>query len=140
MEETFQQLVQKAEKAFTNADHLTYVTYPLVKEDKLMITIVQNLHTALTQGAKALVVYEKKETSFEMLIPKYKISKELSTTLKEVRDIMKKHEESAVEFSRKKNYIICDDNYRMKKLDLTTLKKYILETRAFIQFLRRLPC
>lgn len=148
-------LIQEAEKAFNTADHLTYVSLPLLNEPKLMVTITQNIHRALSKGMQALLAYEYQSKHITVIpdnfqaqvlvfeqdiMPKYKINKEIATTLKEVRHIMNYQKESPIEFQRRENYILCDKDYKMEKLEAKRLKSYLLETRAFINFLRRLPC
>ena len=39
-------LVDRANKSLNTADHLTYMTYPLLKDVKLVITIIDNLYNA----------------------------------------------------------------------------------------------
>ena len=146
-------LIQQAEKAFTTADHLCYVTLPLLKEPKLMITITQNLDSALTNAIQALLNhdhlhkqlqeipkdFEKQLILFEnKIMPKYKISKDVLKTIKDVKNIMKQHKSSAVEFTRKEKYFVCDDKYKMKTLDAEQLKVFVFNTRPLIQLLRGL--
>ena len=52
--ERFRQLVKEANKAFETADHLTYMTYQIVKDIKLMIMITENLYNALEKGMDAV--------------------------------------------------------------------------------------
>ena len=57
--EQFHQMIQEANKYFTIADHLAYVTYPVVKEIKLTLTIAQNLYNAMTKVIDAIILYER---------------------------------------------------------------------------------
>ncbi len=149
MENTFQNYVKDAEKAFQTADHLAYVTLPLLKEKKLLIPIIENIDKALSKSMHALfhhthttppTHFDEQVTLLEKIIPTYKINKELILIIKEVRTIMKHHEKSAVEFIRNNNYVVCDDKYRIKKLDEEQVKSILFHTRPFIQFLRSLQC
>ena len=58
MTELFQELLASANKAFKTADHLCYMTYPLVNDIKLIVTIVDNLDKALVLGMDALLQHE----------------------------------------------------------------------------------
>ena len=51
--------IEDANKLFKTADHLTYVTYPLLKDNKLIITIIENLSEATTKAMDAVLYYEK---------------------------------------------------------------------------------
>lgn len=149
------QLLEQAQKAFRTADHLAYVTLPLLKENKLMITIIQNLDTAVSQGILALLQCEKKKKQLQevpqdfekqlilfenKIMPKYKISKELLKTISEIKHLMKQHHDSTVEFARKEKYYLFDNKYKMKTLDQEKVKKLVFETKPFITFLRGLQC
>lgn len=150
-----QRLIREAEQAFRTADHLAYVTLPLLQESKLLVSITENIHTALDKGMQALLLYEEEKRSIQYIpedvnaqimvfeqeiMPKYKISKDIAKTLKEVKQTMHYQQNSPVSFQRRERYVLCDKDYNMKKLDISTLKAYLTETRAFISFLRRLPC
>ena len=57
--EDFLELLSEANRAFKTADHLTYVTYPLVQETKLLIAIVENLYSALIKSIEAILEYDQ---------------------------------------------------------------------------------
>ena len=58
MGELYQELISGANKAVRTADHLVYVTYPLVNDVKLLVTITENLNKALLMAMEALLQYE----------------------------------------------------------------------------------
>ncbi len=155
MEAQLHTLQKEAAKSFTTADHLVYVTLPLLKEDKLLLAITQNLHNALTKSVLALLTYEQlkkmikeipkdSQAQFELfeskIASKHKIPKETILVIKEVQEIMKKHEKSPVEFVRNRKYVVCDDKYRMKTLDQERVKHFIFLTRPLLTLVGDLPC
>ena len=52
-------LINKANQSFKVADHIAYVTYPLVKDNKLIITVTENLAESLTKAIESLLFYER---------------------------------------------------------------------------------
>ena len=52
--ERFTTYVAEANKAFKIADHLIYVTYPVLQDNKLMATALEHLAVALQKGMAAL--------------------------------------------------------------------------------------
>ena len=57
--ETVLKLVARANKHLHTADHLTYVTYPLLKDVKLVFAVIENLHTAYVCAMDAFLTYER---------------------------------------------------------------------------------
>ena len=57
--ERYLELFQKANDYFKTADHLAYVTYELVQEPKLLLTILDNLNLALKHKTDSLLEYER---------------------------------------------------------------------------------
>ena len=154
MEDT-KKLIQEAEQAFITADHLCTITLPFLKETKLMIPIIQGLETAINKSIEALLTFEHTHTSMKELpatpeeqlslfqhtiMPAYKIPKDLLKTIKNVKTIIKQHQQSTVEFARKENYFLCDKNYKMKILNSQELKNFLFTTRPLINLVRGLPC
>ena len=55
--ERFKELVEKANRSLNTADHLAYVTYPVINEPKLTITILNNIYQSLLHSIDALLYY-----------------------------------------------------------------------------------
>ena len=53
------ELVSKMNKSFKTADHLAFVTFPLLKDPKLLVQIIWNLNKSLNLGMEALLYYER---------------------------------------------------------------------------------
>ena len=57
--ERFQELREDARKRLQVADHLLTITYPLVKDAKLLLTISENLYYCVENAMNALLEHEK---------------------------------------------------------------------------------
>jgi hypothetical protein len=144
----YKELLTKAIRSIKRADHLTYMTLPLVKDNKLILSILSNIELSLTQGMDALLEYERDykrisplpqnfhsryELFRDKLINKYGITTmevELIVTLK---NTIEAHKNSPIEFSRPDKFVICSENYRMKSISVVEIKKYISISKGFLR-------
>lgn len=145
--ELFQELIKEADKAMKNADHLAYVTYPLVNDVKLIVTIVDNLNKALLLGVESLLQYEYlyKRISFipkdlrekieifkTYCIPRYSIDRESVMLIMDISRIVEHRKNSPVEFVRSGKFVMCTSDYKMKVLNIDKVKEYTYQVKNFI--------
>jgi hypothetical protein len=146
--ELFQEQILKANKHLKIADHMLYVTYPLLKDYKLMPLILENIFLAQTNGLSALLNYELTfkripefsenfESKFnvfkEHCFKRYHFDKEIINVLVEVKELVLKHRRSPVEFYKNNKFVICSDDYKLITLSVEGIKRYITKTKVFIQ-------
>jgi hypothetical protein len=142
----FQAYKRKASRNIEIGDHLLTVTYPLLKDSKLLLGVLENIFLALTNSMSSVLYYElefkrippfkdefdsKYSVFARRVVPRYRTRKETLELLQEVKDLVMKHKKSPVEFVRKDKYIICDENYGFDALDTALLRKYLEETKRF---------
>jgi hypothetical protein len=145
--EKYQEFLIEANKAFNTADHMAYVTYPLVNDIKLLVNIVENLEKAVKAGVNAVLEFDRLykrisplpdnfESRFSIFqrssVPRYGFGGEQISLVIDLHKIMNNHKKSPMEFIRKDKFVICSGNYRMKTLTLLDAKKYITNAKAFI--------
>lgn len=145
--------LEAAEKRVQLADHLLGVTYPLLKETRLLLASAQNLSAGVEYAMTALLVHERrfkrvpafkesfhsKLTVFKMrVVPRYNISAEFVTFITNLRQLIDEHNESPMEFARKEKLVICSPSYRLRTLDDRELKRHVLTGKRFIQQIRTL--
>ncbi|MBW2971033.1 hypothetical protein KY320_02630 [Candidatus Woesearchaeota archaeon] len=145
--EKFQEYRQAARDKLKIADHMLTMTYPLVKDSKILLTVVENLFLALTNSMASVLYYERTfkrippfQNTFESklnmfrarVVPKYKIKKEYVSLLVEIKDIIIMHKKSPVEFTRKDVFVIASDSYNLKKISESQIKEYISTAKQFI--------
>ncbi len=138
-------LVDKANKALQTADHLTYVTYPLLKETKLVITIIENLYNALEAGMNAFLTYEKlykriynlpdsfesRIDLFKKVAQRYNINRDIILLIKDLKKITDYRRKSPIEFVRRDKLVICSDSYKTKMINHETVKNYLNKAKPF---------
>lgn len=145
--EQFQILRDKAVQKIRVADHMLFMTYPLVKDPKLLLSIIENIFASLDYGVSSLLHHEKLfkrippfhdtfPSRFEIfkdkMIPKYELSPKYVKLIKDVGSIISEHKKSPVEFARKDKFVICSPCYSLKTIDTNLVKKYIFETKVFV--------
>jgi len=52
-------VLEDAKRELKLADHITYVTYPLVKDKKLFISAFQHLHLSMVYAVKSFLIHER---------------------------------------------------------------------------------
>ncbi len=146
--EKFQEIRDKAKKYIYIADHMLSVTYPLVKDPKLLLAVIENIFLAYTNTIGSLLYYERLfkrippfqenfESKFNMFketsVLKYKIDKSYVADIQDIKNIILAHRKSPVEFARKDRFVICSNNYKLKTISVNEIKKHIDKAKLFIQ-------
>lgn len=145
--EIFQQHLLEAKKAFETADHLAFVTFPLINDAKLLLLITQNVQKALNNAMDALLSYDELYkripplpsdfiTRYEIfrsrIAKRYNIPRENIVLINDINSILIHRRESPIEFARKDKFIIASETYKLKMLTLNKVRNYVLETKKFI--------
>jgi len=146
--EQFQESIEKANQKLKIADHMIFMTYPLVRDNRLLLSIIQNIFLALTNAMSSILYYERlfkkippfndnfdsKFTIFRTkCVDRLNIDKKYIKLISEIKDIIVEHKKSPIEFERNNKFVICSSTYRMRTISIEEIKKYITETRMFIQ-------
>jgi hypothetical protein len=137
--------LDKANRLFKMADHLTYVSYPLLKDNKLIITILENLNEANNRLIDSLLYYdyyfkrikyvpkddiEKREIFKLYSINRYNLNKEYIVLIKNLNEIIEKRKSSKMEFVKNDKYVIWNEN-NLLTLNYEKIKEYINKLKPF---------
>ena len=68
--EQFQESRDNAKKKIQIADHMLGVTYPLVKDTKLLVVIMENIFLAYTNAMAAILYHERLFKRIPPLVPR----------------------------------------------------------------------
>jgi hypothetical protein len=136
----------RAERHMKIADHMLTQTYPLLKDPKLLLAVVENIFMAMRYSMEALLYFdrfykrippfqENYESKFNMfrarLQQRYGILPEHVTTMQNVRELIMQHKNSPVEFTRGDRFVICSESFGMKTIDVTQIRKFIGSAKNF---------
>ena len=143
--EEYDLLLHRAKKRLVTADYILTMTYPVVKEAKLLLAVMESIFLSLTNAMGAILQHEvkyKKLPNFENNFnSKYALLKEfedqyelpyLDTALT-IKEIILKHKQSPVEFQKNNNLVICSDSYQVTKITAEKTKKYLSNAKSFIK-------
>ncbi|MCB9362405.1 hypothetical protein H6504_03130 [Candidatus Woesearchaeota archaeon] len=137
----------KARKNLQVADHMVSVTYPLLQEPRLLLTILDNIFLAYVHSMTALLEFEYENKHRESIpgelqdkfdifrrthLDRYHLDKSLPETIQELKELVLCHKRSPVEFRRRDEFVICSENYDIKKLSIRQMQRYIAKAKLFI--------
>jgi hypothetical protein len=143
----FQTLRFQALEKLKVADHLIDTTYSLVKEPKLLVSVIENIAQALElsitavleyeRGLKTIISYEntfdgKIEMFRRKILTKYGLHGDILTFVQEVRKTLESHKKSSVEFTKKEKFVISDNDYNITTLTLIDVKKTLLQAKRYV--------
>lgn len=132
------ELLAKAEHSLRTADHMVYITYPLIKENLLLKKILEELYKGANSIVQAILNYESlykrialqdSKTNWlsfkEKCAPRFNITPPELQLLFELFALAEKYHTSSMDFIRKDKLIIMADNLRTESVSLEQLKKYL---------------
>lgn len=148
-----QELKEEALKKLKTADHILTQSYPLVKDTRLLLAVMDNIFLSLTSSMSSLLYQERLlktippfhdnfDSKFNMfrskIVGKYGIKKEHIDLLQEVNDTILEHRKSPVEFTRKDSFVICSEKYDLKAVSADKISKYLSQAKDFVNSMSKL--
>ncbi|MCK5149592.1 hypothetical protein KAJ87_01555 [Candidatus Pacearchaeota archaeon] len=144
--EKFLESIQEAEKIIKNVDHMIYITFPLIKEKKLLLKILLETKIAIANCInsilqyeyiyKRITLYKSAKTNFMTFIQKcsqkYEITKQEIKLILELFDIIEKHKHSPIEFIKNEKIIILSENLNPKIITIEKIKEFLLLSKSIL--------
>lgn len=121
------------------AEHITYSTFPLVNDKKLLLKILEQIYKSLINLINAALLLKNKRIvknnkknliRFLKLKRFYNIKEEEIKKIIEIIEISNRHRMSAMEFPRKENIVIMLDNLRTITMGIKKIKEYLSLIRS----------
>lgn len=140
--------LRKAKKNLELADHMTYITYNVVKDPKLLLAIIENLFLAMTYSMGSVLHYEKlykripqfkdnfdsKLRVFrERCVSRFDIEQKYLDIMRDLKVFILEHRKSPVEFTKGSRFVICSDTYKMRTISVEEIKNYLSQTKEFVK-------
>jgi hypothetical protein len=136
-----------AEKTLQTADHMIYVTFPLIKDKRLLLKVLQETKNAVTDCINSILQYEyiykritlykdSKEnfrTFTEKCAPRYNITREEISSILELFDIMEKHKKSPFEFVKDDKIVILSSSMQPKTLTIEKTKEFLITAKNIVR-------
>jgi len=147
MTEKFQENLEDAIKNLQIADHLAYITLPLVKDNRLLLKIFDSIYKSIISCINAILNYEYlykrikiyKSTEENLQTFVHKCAKNYNLTNKQIKEIQqiillnKQHKQSAMEFVKKDKVVILSDSLGTQIIDIQKIKEYLLLSKELLR-------
>lgn len=134
--------IENLHKAIGNiriADHMIYITYPVIKDKRLLIKALEHINDSVVCIINAVLQYEHinkrislyadSKDNLEVFMLKcaqrYNITPEEKTEIRELLTTSESHRKSPMEFSRREKIVIMSDSLKTTMIDAEKLKKYL---------------
>jgi len=146
--EDFQAAIEGAKKRIKIADHILDSTFPLVKDPRLLMGVMENTFLALSNAMSSLLYYErffKRIDNFKddfkdkfyifryEILNKYRLSRDYLILIQDVKNMVSDHKNSPIEFSKGDRFVICSEGYMCRSVSVDDMKKFISKSKQFIQ-------
>ena len=152
--EKFVENLASAEKMIRGADHMIYVTFPLIKDKRLLLKVLQETKNAIALCINSILQYEylykriklykDSRLNFKIFVekcaPRYGITKDELNNVLDLFDFVEKHKESPFEFVKDERVVILSENLRPRiitlektKIFMTVAKSLLRKTREIIK-------
>ena len=141
-------MLDKANELIKRADHMFYVTYPLVKDNKLIITMAENISRGMICAMDAILMYEKlyKRISLypedfkvkmdmfrDSIARRYDIKREHIVLIHDLKKFLDERKSSGTEFVKNDKYVFFSQKQELKNLDLNLLKQNLNMSKEFLR-------
>lgn len=143
--EEFDKNLKEAIRHLHIADHMLYVTFPLIKENRLLLKIFDEIYASIINSINSVLKYERfykridlysnsgdNFDTFIRIAKNYGISNEHLKKIKEIIAINNRHKQSSMEFVKKDKVVIMSDKLGVEVLDLTAIKQYLLVAKELL--------
>ncbi|MBT4538664.1 hypothetical protein HOI26_01030 [Candidatus Woesearchaeota archaeon] len=138
---------KKAKFQHECARHLLHVTYPMVKDPKLLMGVVNNLVISFEHAIDAILAYERQlhlipiygstfqsklHTFQRKSVKRNKIDPRHISLLLDLKQLQEMHKNCPVEFQRGNRLILATKEYKMQSLSMDKLQKWLYQTKDFL--------
>ncbi len=145
--EKFLENIEEAEKIIKTADHMVYVTFPLIKDKRLLLKILQEIKIAVTRSInsilqyeylyKRITLYKSSKANFKIFVEKcasrYKIDQKEIKLILELFDLAEKHKESPFEFVKEGKVVILSENLKPEILTVEKTKEFLILAKNILK-------
>jgi hypothetical protein len=145
-ENRYQEKLKQANKNIQNAQYLLDHTYTLIQDPKVLINVLMKIHDAFDQSIAALI-YRDREVKLisnfhdspqsrrniflKKCVKRYGFEKSIMSTITEIKEILDEHKNSPMEFARNKEFVICNDKFKFKKININDVKDFLMRAKEF---------
>ena len=145
--EKFLENVLEAEKNLRTIDHIIYVTFPLIKDKRLLLKVIQEIKDVITRCITSILQYEylykrvslykdsreNFKTFTEKCAPRYGIGKDEIKLILELFEFVENHKKSPFEFVKDEKIVILSENSKPTILALGKIKEFLVIAKNILK-------
>ncbi len=145
--ENFIGSLDKAERELQIADHMAYVTFPLIKEKRLLFKILEGIYISLLNTINAILQYEYAykriilykdsrdnfRTFSEKCAFRFSITPNQIRVIRDISLLVEKHKASPFEFIKKDKVVIMSDNLNTDTIDIDKIKQFLIIAKDILR-------
>ena len=140
-------ILNKSNEFIRRADHMLYMTYPLIRENKLIITIADNICNGMIYAMDSLLMYERyykrispypdefmiKLDILRKIAVRYNISREHINSILDLKMFLDERKNSKMEFIKNDKYVLFNQKQELKSLGIDKLKQNLNISKDFVK-------
>ena len=137
--EKFLDYLEEAERKVQTADHMIYVTFPLIKDKRLFLQILSIINQSVLNCINCILQYEylnknialsensssNLRTFKEKCAYRYGINDFELGLVSELIELSEKHKKSSMEFMRNSKVVIISENMIIDTLSIEKVKEFL---------------
>ncbi len=143
----FIESIKETERIINNADHMFYVTFPLIKDKKLLLKIILEIKKAIVNCInlilkreylfKRISLYKDPRSNFstfkEKCAPRYNITNQEIKLIMELFEIFNKHKQSSMEIMKNDRIFIISENLELKMIQIEKIREFLTVSKEILK-------
>jgi len=145
--EKFLEYLKTAEEKIQTVDHMIYITFPLIKDKRLLLKILSEMNFIVLNTINSILQYEylykridltqDAKTNLRIFInqcaPRYQITEQEIKLILELIDLADKHKKSPFEFIKEEKVVILSENLKPATITLDKTKEFLLVNKIILK-------
>jgi len=144
--EKYQESLVRARRSLKTAEHMTFVSYPMLNEKRLLLKILEELADSLISSINAVLqfdhiknktrIYGNAQENFQLfkrISGAYGLSETETKKIEEILSIAEKHKKSSFEFVKNDTIVIMADGFATEAITIDKIRKFFIETRMIFE-------
>lgn len=139
--------IEDAEKRVRKSDHILYITFPLIKDKKLLLKVLLELKVAILDCINAILQMEyiskrinlsqDPKTNLRIFqlecAPNFNINEEEIRRIKDLITLAEKHKKSHFEFVKDDKIVILSENFQQDSISFEEIKDFLLLSKSILK-------
>lgn len=145
--EKFLEYLKTAEEKTQTVDHMIYVTFPLIKDKKLLLKILSEMNIIVLTTINSILQYEylykridltrDAKTNLKIFAqqcaPLYQITEQEIKLILELINLAEKHKKSPFEFIKEEKVVILSEHLKPSTITLDKAKEFLLNIKIILK-------